>query len=391
MPLLSCSNTSASTSQFTLSWPRSKNRHVQHEPPSTACRRLLTSERQVWESKEADEYFKTLKHSADTADLKQRMSFFSLMRNIGRELNNSTSALEIGLRTIGLPRPAILDLCMAPGGFSQAALDCNPAAILRGISLPLVQGGHEMIIHGWEEATDDSKARIQVDFRDITMLAAEMGMSDDDLASIPPDHPDAAAFSADRPFRGQQFDLVFCDGQVLRTHKRHGYREDLWHEGLRLLTSQLVLALQRVHDGATVIILLHRADSWRTASLIHSFASFADVQVFKPRRGHSKRTSFYLIARNIRPRSTAALAAVAAWKAQWKTATFGTDGGKAEDVETLGQPPDNETVKSMLDTFGPKLVGMYEPHFAVQVEALRRQFFAPKRKSLELRRRGGRR
>ncbi len=39
-------------------------------------------------------------------------------------------------------------------------------------------------------------------------------------SAIPASHPDAGSFSSDRPFLDQQFDLVFCDGQVLRTHER---------------------------------------------------------------------------------------------------------------------------------------------------------------------------
>ncbi len=136
------------------------------------------------------------------------------MRTIGLELDEATSALT--LRGGGNSRPAILDLCMAPGGFSSAALYRNPSALLRGISLPPSQGGHEMLLKGsWSKT--DPYARVYVSFRDITLLAGEMGTP---ASSIPASHPDAASFSFDRPFLEQKFDLVFCDGQVLRTHER---------------------------------------------------------------------------------------------------------------------------------------------------------------------------
>lgn len=63
----------------------------------------------------------------------------------------------------------------------------------------------------------DSDAQIYVSFRDITLLADEMGTP---ACSIASSHPDAASFSSDRPFLEHKFDLVFCDGQVLRTHDR---------------------------------------------------------------------------------------------------------------------------------------------------------------------------
>jgi len=136
------------------------------------------------------------------------------MRSIGLELNAATSGLTIN--RAHKPHHAILDLCMAPGGFSAAALHRNPAAIVRGISLPPGRGGHDMLLKNWSDIHPDAK--IFVDFRDITLLAEEMGVP---LRSIPPEHPDAQLFSSDRPFHSEgKFDLVFCDGQVLRTQER---------------------------------------------------------------------------------------------------------------------------------------------------------------------------
>ncbi|GAB1311777.1 Ribosomal RNA methyltransferase FtsJ domain-containing protein [Madurella fahalii] len=178
-------------------------------------------------TEEGNIYFQKQSERADNAKAKTKKAFVVLMRTIGLELDTATSGLTIcrGYK----PRHAILDLCMAPGGFSMAALHRNPSAILRGISLPPTQGGHEMILRKWSDT--DSNARIFVDFRDITLLADEMGVP---RSGIPSEHPDAALFSSDRPFAERKFDLVFCDGQVLRTHERGEHREKL--ESTRLLT-----------------------------------------------------------------------------------------------------------------------------------------------------------
>ena len=318
---------------------------------------------QGWESKEADAYFQKLQQSADNANSKGRARFFKLMRYIGAQLNAVTSALNI--KPAQSQVPAILDLCMAPGGFSMAALDRNHNASLRGISLPQSQGGHEILIPDWE--TD---SRIEIDFRDITMLAVEMGISD--LSEILPSHPDAPAFSSDRPFQGMEFDIVLCDGQVLRTHPRHSYRENC--EALRLLTSQLVLALQRVRPDGTVVILLHRVDSWRSVALLHMFEAFADIRLFKPRNGHAMRTSFYLVAKHVQPRCAAAQKAVVVWKEQWKAATFGGGGGGDEAPDSAS----DDTVNAVLDEFGWRLSKLARPVFAIQAEALRNAPFMKK-------------
>jgi hypothetical protein len=169
---------------------------------------------QGWENEAGDAYFQNQRKCADHADARTKVGFFRLMRTIGLELHDATSALTISSN--GNSRPAILDLCMAPGGFSSAALHLNQSAYLRGVSLPPSQGGHDMLLkEHW--STTDPDAGIYISFRDITLLADEMGTP---ASSIPVSHPDAASFSSDRPFLNHKFDLVFCDGQVLRTHER---------------------------------------------------------------------------------------------------------------------------------------------------------------------------
>ncbi len=315
---------------------------------------------QGWRNEEGDAFFKNQRQRADTADAATKAIFFQLMHSIGSEMDRATSAITITMPTKDrLYTPAILDLCMAPGGFSDFALGRNRTASLRGISLPPSKGGHDLLIPNWE-----ADPRIQVSFCDITMLAVEMGT---DLSAIPAGHPDATAFSSDRPFQGQEFDLIFCDGQVLRTHERHSYRKTC--EASRLISSQLVLALQRIRDGGTLIILLHKADSWKSILLMHTFASFADIQLFKPCTAHRTRSSFYLVAQKVRPGCIAALDAIAAWKEQWTTATFGM---QAEgDAEALANPP-KDKVAAVLSEFGTKLVQLGQPVFAIQAEALRR-------------------
>ena len=217
---------------------------------------------------------------------------------IGNELNTATH----GALSFNLPVPrtlAVLDLCLAPGGFTTATLTHNPRVSVHGITLPLALGGYEVRIPRWQ--TDTRIAAIR--FLDITMLAGEMGVTvdgdGDDAALVPATHPDAGRFLFERPFAGEQFDLVFCGGTVVRNHARAAYRCRTGCESVRLLTSQLVLGLGRLRPGGTLVLVMHRADAWDSVGLLRLFAGFADVVLFKLARAHARKSSFYMVARNV--------------------------------------------------------------------------------------------
>jgi 23S rRNA U2552 (ribose-2'-O)-methylase RlmE/FtsJ len=286
---------------------------------------------------------------------------------IGNELNSATgSALSFNFpatKTV-----AVLDLCMAPGGFTTAALAHNPRASVHGITLPVHMGGYEIRIPRWR--TDPRIVAIR--FLDITMLAGEMGV-DDIATAIPASHPDAGRFSAERPFEGEQFNLVFCGGTVVRNHARAAYREG--REGIRLLTSQLVLAFNRICPGGTLVVVMHRADAWDSVRLLHLLGKFAEIQLFKPARAHARKSSFYAVARNVQSQAREAVEAVEKWKGQWREATLRGDGvaemeGCAEEVSGEGAITD-ESVDNLLAEFGERLVRLTKPIFAIQTQALR--------------------
>jgi len=286
------------------------------------------------------------------------MIFFNMMQRIGDEMQASTGALSLPG-----PSPEILDLCMAPGGYSASALKCNPSALVAGLTLHPSLGGHQILIpYGRRDL------RVDVLFTDITMLATELGVED-----IPEAHPEFASFSHDRLWAGRSFDLVFCDGQVLRAHKpyRASYREP--SEATRLTCSQLSMAMQRIKPGGTFIMLLHKIDSWRTIKLLSQFDSFAQIELFKPLAAHRTRGSFYLIAKNVQPHQPEALVAIEEWKVAWKMATL-----RPLVTEEPGQSPDSNEqevrdgqVARVLASFGEKLIVLGELVWQIQSNALK--------------------
>ena len=232
---------------------------------------------------------------------------------------------------------------------------------------------------------------------DVTMLASEMLKGTD--KTILRGFTDAAKLNPLRPFVSHKMDLVLLDGIVLRTHERASYRQT--NEPLRLSTSQLVLGMQRITQGGTLVMLMHKVDSWASVNVIYSkfpgsspvcgsfsksqiqraianhetvaaISKFATVELFKPKSAHATRSSFYLVARDIDVESCSAAAAVAEWKSKWYNATFEipeATGEKAAGVE-------DTIVLDILKTYGQELIQMGRPLWRTQADALAKTAYA---------------
>jgi hypothetical protein len=152
-------------------------------------------------------FFKRQRASADAGDPETAND---MLQRIGNELQRSTGILNVPKSQQG--NPNFLDLCMAPGGFLHAAMELNRHASVTAYSLSVEDGGHEILLPGHHS--------VKVKLLDITMLAADLG-----LDNVPEEHPDRNNFLPKEFGDGRVFDIVFCDGQVLRNHKKAAYRE----------------------------------------------------------------------------------------------------------------------------------------------------------------------
>jgi hypothetical protein len=152
--------------------------------------------------------------NADHADWKTKRAFFYMMQDLGTQLNATTGAFKV-LETVDDAECQFLDLYMAPGGFSKHLLELYPRVKAFGISLPLAKGGYQMLLNLRDP-------RVTVKFLDITMLYLEMTLTPTmDAIQVPRGHSDRGSFLHWRLYLYERFDLVLCDGQVLRTHERH--------------------------------------------------------------------------------------------------------------------------------------------------------------------------
>ncbi|KAL0929536.1 uncharacterized protein CTRU02_215435 [Colletotrichum truncatum] len=320
-------------------------------------RKLQELRKQGWNNPQGDQYFRQQRDRADKANARTARFFYNMMQRIGQEVHSAVGAFAI--QDSNLSRPMVLDMCAAPGGFLHTALELNPKAQAVAFSLPVESGGHKILI--------PNSKRFQLKFLDITMLAADMGLVD-----VPVEHPDHSSFLPQQLKPGDLFDLVICDGQVLRTHARKQYREN--REAYRLTVTQLCLGLEHARPGSTMIVLLHKLEAWDTVLLLNTFREFATVGLFKPKTSHAKRSSFYMIARNIQSQGPAAAHAIAKWKSIWKAATCETN---EEFVKVLrgGEP----SVKEVLDEFGLELIVLGKDVWATQVRALEKAPFIKQR------------
>jgi 23S rRNA U2552 (ribose-2'-O)-methylase RlmE/FtsJ len=279
-----------------------------------------------------------------------------MMTRIGDELQAKESIILGPCKTIHLQA---LDICLAPGGYSATVLKYNRYAKVCGLSLPIDEGGHDVLLPGWQ--TDH---RVKIKFTDITMLAAEIGFPDLPLQ----DHPYAPQFSNDSPFDSRTFDVVFCDGQVLHTHVR---ANDSKNEAFRLTSAQIIIALQKVKPGGTMVMLLHQAYSPHTIRLLESFNHFSQISLFKPTVSHTQRSSFYLVAKWVESKSEAACQLLHHMRGVWSSHTvqqFGVD---------LPEPytgTKQRTLQELMESFGEKLVSLAEPLWELQIKAMERMF-----------------
>lgn len=245
---------------------------------------------------------------------------------------------------------SIVDFCMAPGACLHTALHENPGSRALAFTLPVEMGGHEV----WLPYHDS----VDVKFMDINLLAEDMGAVD-----IPEHHEEASQFIPRVLTKGRRpFNLALCDGQVLRTHARAPYRER--REAQRLTSVQLALGLGHLKEGGTMVVLLHKVEAWRTVILLHLFSKFSNVQLFKPSKSHTTRSSFYMIASNIKVLHPEAIEAVEQWKKMWQAATFGTE----EDFQETFQG--GSTPEEVLDEFGDTLVETGTAIWKIQGDAL---------------------
>ncbi|CRL28785.1 unnamed protein product [Penicillium camemberti] len=88
------------------------------------------------------------------------------------------------------------------------------------------------------------------------------------------------------------------------------------------MVSQLVFAMHRLKPGGSIVLLLHRIESWDTVCILHAFNEFSDIQLYKHRKAHAIKSSFYLVAKRVNMEHHTARGSMGYWKSLWRYLTF---------------------------------------------------------------------
>lgn len=233
---------------------------------------LVELKKKGWREECLDHHFEEQRTVADNAGPELSRIWFGRMQTILGEIDN----LRECIRERGALK--FLDLGCCPGGFTTYILEKNAQATGLGISLDVEKGGHAPLISA------DHLKRFDLRFADLTYY--QLGPSKINgrrLQVVPFD------------IRGRTFDLALLDGHHLRTQV-HGLPWD----GIRLSLSQIILGLQSVKQGGTIVMKLSRPENAYSARILHMLDKICtNLSTCKPRTMHSDRGTFYAVAKGV--------------------------------------------------------------------------------------------
>ncbi|KAL6700736.1 hypothetical protein J3F84DRAFT_359097 [Trichoderma pleuroticola] len=112
---------------------------------------------------------------------------------------------------------------------------------------------------------------------------------------------------------------------------------------------------------------MHKPEEIHTAELLQIFSKFSQVSLFKPKRAHAKRSSFYMVAKKVDTCSNQAIEAREIWKREWIDRTLGT----ADESTSLSERTADDA-RNLLDGYGTELVKIGRPIWTTQVAGLKR-------------------
>ncbi|TRM57403.1 hypothetical protein BD626DRAFT_574589 [Schizophyllum amplum] len=288
--------------------------------------------------------------NADEATPEMEGIWFENMKEVMREIDWATEGTA-------LPREGsfnFLDLGCCPGGFSSYILKKNPDAVGVGVSLP---DGHNYRLE------EELRPRHELIWADLLRYRLRPTPEGADLVDLP------------WGFCCRQFDLVVLDGHPLRLQKAR-----TTSVGPRLLVAQLILSLQTVRRGGTIIVKLSAVERPDTQAILYMLDALASqLTTCKPVSMHATRDTFYVVAQDVQMEGIPP--ASHGWTLRmdrllwdlmlrWATVTFGA---LVDDLQAWDFVCPH---KLLLTTYRKRLDKLAEPVLRVQclaLEGLRKQ------------------
>ncbi|KAG8924557.1 hypothetical protein FRC00_005005, partial [Tulasnella sp. 408] len=189
--------------------------------------------REGWEDPHLDAHFQNRKRiSAQPSTVETAISWLKTYCKSMHDMNRQMKFIPDGPLNF-------LDLGCAPGGYSKCILETNPMAVGTGVCLPVHDGGHLFMLPKY------MRTRYTVHYADMTKYNLRKG--------------EGKGYVYPPPFQPASFELVVADG-----HPLHSREFNAWVPHV-LLVTQLIIAINAVKEGGTILIKLSKPASFNTA------------------------------------------------------------------------------------------------------------------------------
>nr|VWO98130.1 Uncharacterized protein [Ganoderma boninense] len=250
-------------------------------------RALVSARKKGWNEESLDDHFKWQRNVADNPDDTVAFTWFRMMKKVLKEVDFASPGCIPAIKPI-----EFLDVACSPGGFSSYVLGKNKRARGIGISLPESKGGHAFLL---EHEYMSRYEFIEKDILEYDLEPLDVG----------------GTFDTARKFPGKllgRFPLVFMDGHALRTYQHPRLTElaqDEWraaHGSYRssLLIAQLIIGLESVTPGGTIITRLSHVECFPSAVILYLLDQLSEKLVLhKPRAMHMSRGTCYVVAKGV--------------------------------------------------------------------------------------------
>lgn len=180
-------------------------------------------------------------------------------------------------------------------------------------------------------------------------------------------------FTDFRPFFFTRFDLIFCSGQLQWDPELGDYY--YWRhwsaEDVRLRSAQIVMALQRIRNGGTMVMLLKQMHTPPCIDLMRDMEKIAVLETWKSQNTWTMKSSFHLVAKEVNTAAPEMAELIEKHKRIWREATF----------EQKVPEWSKEEVEQMLSEYGEQLVELGTPTWEIQAEALENAEFIARSES----------
>jgi len=275
-----------------------------------------------------DEHYNNVRTQAKSVQPNTAKTLYNLNLVMFKDMVESVD------KPIFSPNTHFLDICCAPGGFTNYILNNYPESSGCGITLPHASGVSPMFENNHSD-------RFNCFYCDINKLKRGFQL-------------------------GESFDLVILDGQINWTNNNSDYSQ-FQKESKLLLISQLILGLNHLKTQGIMIVRLCKPEETFYSTIVYILHSlFLEIQLIKPGSSRVARSLFYMICRNYDPVILEPI-----FEGLIKVQTALKNG---EDVDDFEKFIPSFSANTIIKEFGESLIKLYDRYWEFMYNTLSDSF-----------------